>query len=893
MISEKHYSAMFEALPTPCLILLPNAPVFTIINASNTYLALSGTIEREKIVGKGFFDVFPRNPYVNQHQWQATFDQVLHEKKTDKVITQKYPFPLPGLSNGVDIKYFDVLNTPVLDEQGAIMFIIRSMTDVTETIRHERLLEQTQQMARSGNWEVSMVHRTVTWSQRLKTILQVDSAFQPDFESALSFFDTISRKSMLRAFQKANRHGTSFRLTLPVITAKGRERWLSTVGKADMVDGVCVRIYGISKDITDKRNTENALVSSDRNFQNLIQTIDGIVWEASVEPYELTFISKKVERMLGYTAKEWFSEPDFWMKHIHESDRERATKYHRQQTKKLANHTFDYRAIKKNGDTVWIKNVVSVISKSGKPRWLRGIMVDITETKRLADLDHLEKNILELTTHRNTPVKLILSEYLLGIEALFPGLYCSIHRVHDGRLFNWAAPSLPQAYSAAIHNRQIGDNTGSCGTAAYLKIPIIVSDIATDPKWYGISQAPLSHGLKACWSYPIIDSEGSVMAVLGLYYKQIKAPNAEELAIVERTATLLKMILENRRNADLAQEVSAMIDQAQELARFGNWQWDAETNRVRWSSVLRDIYGFANTDYHPTFQGYLAALHNDDKARSIEILKQVRKTGNDSVFEERIVRPDGETRYLKTWVRCMFDEEGIPIKMIGACLDITEMKHNELKLKQMHRQLEKHLREVEESEAKYSNLFHLSPQPMWVYDLETYRFLDVNVAAIKHYGYTREEFFSMTIKDIKPSQKRLKLGGSYEFSKEHDELFNQDVYIHRKKNGEIIHVEVQSVIINFHGRTAALILAQDITEKLNHIEAIETQNRKLQEIAWMQSHVVRAPLARIMGLVDLIQNFPESGVENGELLDSINGSAIELDDILKAITNKAEQINFT
>ncbi|MBK1440916.1 PAS domain S-box protein [Parapedobacter sp. ISTM3] len=892
MISEKHYSAVFEALPTPCLVLLPDAPVFTVVNASDAYLALSATT-REELVGKGFFDIFPCNPCVDNKLWKATFDQVLTEKKPGKPTTQKFAFPLAGSPTNFDIKYLNVSNAPVLDEQGEIKLIIRSMTDVTDAKRHERLLEQTQQMAQSGSWEVNMMHKTVALSRRLKTILQVDSSFQPDFESALSFFDSISRKSVVRAFQKTSRLGTPFRLTLPFTTAKGQKRWLSTVGKADMVNGVCVRIYGTSKDITKKRNTEEALVSSDRNFQNLIQTIDGIVWEASVAPYELTFVSKKAERMLGYTATDWFSEPDFWTKHVHESDRERVIKYHRQQTKKLANHTVDYRAVKKNGDIVWVKNVISVITKSGQPRWLRGVMVDITETKRLADLDRLEKNILELIARRDTPIKSILAEYLLGIEALFQGIYCSLHRVHDGRLLHLAAPSLPQAYSAAIHNRTIGNNTGSCGTAVYLKAPVIVSDIATDSKWENIRHLPLAHGFKACWSYPIIDSDGHVMAVLGLYYKQVKSPNAEESAIIERTATLLKMILENRRNADLAQEASAMIDQAQELARFGNWQWDAETNKVRWSNVLREIYGFANTNCRPTFQGYLAVLHDDDKNRIVDILKQVHKTGNDSVFEERIVRPDGDTRYLRTWVRSIVDEEGVPVKMIGACLDVTGMKQKELKLKEMHHQLEQHLREVEESEAKYSNLFHLSPQPMWVYDLETLRFLDVNIAAVKHYGYSREEFLTLSINDIKPAQKQSKPKGNNTFSKEHDELFNQDVYIHRKKNGEIIHVEVQRAVINFHGRASALILAQDITEKLNHIEAIETQNRKLQEIAWMQSHVVRAPLARIMGLVDLIQNFPESGIENEELLDSISGSAIELDDILKAITNKAEQINFT
>src|SRR5690606_1645382 len=109
-------------------------------------------------------------------------------------------------------------------------------------------------------------------------------------------------------------------------------------------------------------------------------------------------------------------------------------------------HTFDYRMVKKDGEIVWIKDVVSVIYEAGAPRWFRGIMVDITETKRLADLDHLEKTVLELNEQRQIPLVHVLSDYLSGIESLFPGMYCSLDRIQDNYLRTWIAPSLPEAY---------------------------------------------------------------------------------------------------------------------------------------------------------------------------------------------------------------------------------------------------------------------------------------------------------------------------------------------------------------------------------------------------------------------------------------------------------------
>src|SRR5690606_14994683 len=204
-----------------------------------------------------------------------------------------------------------------------------------------------------------------------------------------------------------------------------------------------------------------------------------------------------------------------------------------------------------------------------------------------------------------------------------------------------------------------------------------------------------------------------------------------------------------------------------------------------------------------------------------------------------------EVRHLRSWARLVVGDDQKPVKIIGACLDITETKQAELELKQLHAQLERQLKEVAQSEQKYSDLFHLSPQPMWVYDLETYHFLDVNAAAITHYGYSRDEFLSMTVMDIRPQEEIPKLKDAVAQSRRYDKLFFRGTFKHRKKNGKIIQVDVQSNIISFHGRKAEVVLANDITEKLYHIEAIEAQNKKLQEIAWMQSHMVRAPLARI------------------------------------------------
>jgi PAS domain S-box-containing protein len=196
--------------------------------------------------------------------------------------------------------------------------------------------------------------------------------------------------------------------------------------------------------------------------------------------------------------------------------------------------------------------------------------------------------------------------------------------------------------------------------------------------------------------------------------------------------------------------------------------------------------------------------------------------------------------------------------------------------------------DLEESEKRYSNLFHLSPEPMWVYTIDNLCFEDVNDAAIKHYGYSKEDFLNMTIGDIKvsttdkaglknDSPRKIHAPGS---------SFEENITMHRKKNGELICVEENSSVIEHKGKKAKIVFANDVSERLNYVAAIEAQNEKLREIAWVQSHVVRAPLSRLMGLIDVFKNHQNTAEETCMIVDYLVASAHELDDIIKDISDK-------
>jgi len=201
-------------------------------------------------------------------------------------------------------------------------------------------------------------------------------------------------------------------------------------------------------------------------------------------------------------------------------------------------------------------------------------------------------------------------------------------------------------------------------------------------------------------------------------------------------------------------------------------------------------------------------------------LKEVIRTKKSFQVEHVHYDQKGNPRNMEVHGYPIFDDEGNVVQMIEYALDITDRKLAEEELK--------------ESEERYRLLFESNPHPMMVFDMESLEFLAINDTAIQTYGYSRDEFLSMTAKDIRPSeevQSALK-----EITRQVEGIDIVSGYRHRKKDGTLFDVEITSHMIDFEGQPAKLVLAMDITERKQAEEILRRQATLLditQDAIWV------------------------------------------------------------
>lgn len=201
-----------------------------------------------------------------------------------------------------------------------------------------------------------------------------------------------------------------------------------------------------------------------------------------------------------------------------------------------------------------------------------GVVVIAVETTSYhhAQLLAAEQRVLLERIARDAPLAEILTGMALAIEELSPGMLVSVLLSDDdGRhLLHGTGPSLPDFFNASVDGIATGESVGSCGTAAYLRAPVIVTDIATDPLWEGIRDLAARAGLAACWSTPIMSADGRLLGTFAMYHRTPKAPDEQDLSLSSAFARTAALAIERHQAAEAGRAAQDREKEAREDLAF-------------------------------------------------------------------------------------------------------------------------------------------------------------------------------------------------------------------------------------------------------------------------------------------------------------------------------------
>ncbi len=359
------------------------------------------------------------------------------------------------------------------------------------------------------------------------------------------------------------------------------------------------------------------------------------------------------------------------------------------------------------------------------------------------------------------------------------------------------------------------------------------------------------------WLYVVVTDQRHVPGVKGFVYN-------------------LKNIDQEERSRQELERSEAQLERAHRIARLGTWWYNAAKDELSWSKDLYHIYGFSPDNFKVSRSSFIKLVHPDDRHWFKADKLPARHRLDNRTIEFRAFRPDGTMIWLEgsSTLQQWHGEKDYLVE--GVVQDITERKLTELQL--------------EEREQRLRLFMENSPALSWIKDKEgrlmmaNELFFKVTGRSKKHIGldpaeyYSREELDETRVNDLMV----LKSGKSMQFMEKV-----------RNAQGEQRVYEVYKFPVDIEGEFYLGAFALDVTENKEYQKAIEKQNKKLKQIAWVQSHIVRAPLVRLMGLVELFRHHDLSKEDEMEVCVEIEKAAFELDQIIRdmVLTSKEIKVN--
>lgn len=825
------FKDIYDLLDVPMMLLELGQSGAVILDYNPAYSKFTGN-DKLQVHGRHFFEVFPDNPFLDFGiPWRDIFHGLGQGCPKQDFIVQRWTCrPQPKMECFRVQQY--MINVPNSEKQ----VLLQSLIPMLSTMKFPSNVQLPFGIDILP-WCFDPLDGKFMVSSELRSALHADPLRKLGLQEL--FPEDQDRKDFQQMLAVCADHGIPIR---HLCTLNGK--W---PGKADwLISGF--RGTGSSKGLVlgyfsgipvREPNRQMDTLDQDR-LRTIVSSVDAILWEGDVGNLSTTYVSPKVFDILGYTQQEWMSVRRKWEEVLHPQDRERILAQLEEQLKGSGRFGSVYRLVHKKGHSVWVKDNVVLVPGADGSLFLRGVMIDVSDSERWNIFKEMEGSLLETISLGQEGFSAGLTFFLKGMQTLF-----------EGRTYQLVTGHIK------------GDSLLAGPENSFYKP-------SGDPNCYILCEDITGEAFKLLeyasdWTSRMVDPPG----------------------LFDRCLSVLRLVLEHRQKTSHASELIELNRQVQEMANFGFWQWDLASDKLEWSEELYRILGEDPQRFQPISKNYNRFIHPQDRRKVQRIFHQIQNGLNESIFEARVISSSGGIKHLRCWVRRLGNGTRQPVRLMGGCLDMTKVQEVELQRENLFQDLLMQMKELEESQSKYYGLFHNIPMPVLLVRNCLGRILDANQSALDTYGLTQSELLSIEFGEMFVPEERY---SPQEVSALKDMLEPSSIFLHRSRSKGRIFVKMVQAPTMSKGEDSSIILLEDITQKVGHLMDIRKKTTALKRISWIHSHLVRAPLSRILALSHLLDNWKQQDLGNAqfsELLEKIMDAAHELDGVVRQVTDSS------